>query len=273
MELFKICEREGAFVLEKHSCNSLNSGFTGWLTLERTSGGHLAQSPSSSRGIYSQLPWTMSSWLLIISKDWYCTTSLGNLCQCLVPLTVNKCFLMFRLCVSISFCAETQSAFQFVHVAFCPVTGHQWKEPDTVVFTPKGCKGCPPCTLPLGICTLLMRFPWPPLLQAEQSQLSQPFHIQEMLQSLLHLSGSLLDSLQCVHVSLVPGSPEVNTGPRVWPHQCWAGGKHHLPWPAGFALPNAAQDTIRLLTGKGTFQDKLCFSVTFLLFSKFTVMW
>ncbi|KAK4810494.1 hypothetical protein QYF61_004274, partial [Mycteria americana] len=47
---------------------------------------------------------------------------------------------------------------------------------------------------------------------AKQSQLSQPFLIGEMLQSFHHLCGPALDSLQYVHVSLVLGSPELDTG-------------------------------------------------------------
>jgi len=46
----------------------------------------------------------MSRWLLKITKDGDSTTSLGNWCQCLVPLTVKRCFLMFRenfLCFSL----------------------------------------------------------------------------------------------------------------------------------------------------------------------------
>jgi len=49
-----------------------------------------------------------------------------------------------------------------------------------------------------------MRCPLSPL-QAEQSQLSQPFLIREMLQPLHHVYDSTLDSLQYAHVSLVLG--------------------------------------------------------------------
>jgi len=73
-----------------------------------------------------------------------------------------------------------------------------------------------------------------------------------MLQSLHHLGSPLLDSLQCVCASLVLGSPELDTAPQMWPLPCCAEGKDHLPWPAGNALPNAAQDTICRLCSKGT---------------------
>lgn len=44
--------------------------------------------------------------------------------------------------------------------------------------------------------------PKPPFFPAEQYQLPQPLLIAEMLCSIYHLGGSLLDSFQCVHVSL-----------------------------------------------------------------------
>lgn len=40
-----------------------------------------------------------------------------------------------------------------------------------------------------------------------------------MLQALHHLHGFSLDSLPYVHVSLVLGSPELNTEFQLWPHQ------------------------------------------------------
>ena len=63
----------------------------------------------------------------------------------------------------------------------------------------------------------LTRSPEPSLLQAEQPQLFQPFLTGEMLQSLHHLSGPSLDSLQYVHISLVLGSPALDTVLQVWP--------------------------------------------------------
>jgi len=63
---------------------------------------------------------------------------------------------------------------------------------------------------------MLIRFPpWASLLQAEQSQLTQPF-VFWMLQALNHLCGPSLDSLHYVHVSLELGSPEL--GPAVRMH-------------------------------------------------------
>lgn len=55
-------------------------------------------------------------------------------------------------------------AFQFVHINSCPIPGYQWL-----------------CLL----CTISSRIhPEPFLIQAEQSQLSQPFLIEQVLQSL-----------------------------------------------------------------------------------------
>ncbi|KAK4830703.1 hypothetical protein QYF61_012872 [Mycteria americana] len=76
--------------------------------------------------------------------------------------------------------------FQFVPIASCPVTGHHQIQPGSVFSTP---------SLQVFIYIDKMS-PQPSLLQAQQSQLSQPFLIGEMLQSLHHLHGPLLDSLQ-----------------------------------------------------------------------------
>jgi len=62
----------------------------------RDLGGDLVQAPCSTRATSSQLPRTVSRQLLNISKDGDSITSLGNLCQRLLTLTVKKCFLTFR---------------------------------------------------------------------------------------------------------------------------------------------------------------------------------
>ena len=66
------------------------------LRLEGISGDHHVQPSCSSRVTWIRLPRTMSRWILNISKSGHSTTSLRNLCQCLITLTVKKCFLVFR---------------------------------------------------------------------------------------------------------------------------------------------------------------------------------
>jgi len=51
-------------------------------------------------------------------------TSLGNLYQCLVTLTVKNFFLMPKLFPDVQ---EEPPVFQFMPIACCPVTGHHWK--------------------------------------------------------------------------------------------------------------------------------------------------
>lgn len=142
------------------------------LRSEGVSGGHLAQ--------------PLVRWLLKISQEEALQLfSLGNLCQCSAAHTVQNFFLIVRQFL----------VFQFVPISSCLVTGHYWKEPHSIFFTP---------------------FLWifghtddiPPeifLSWAEQSQLSQPFFVGEMLQSspLNNVICSLLDSLWYVHVSFI----------------------------------------------------------------------
>ena len=47
--------------------------------------------------------------------------------------------------------------------------------------------------------------------QAEQIQVTQPFHIWELLQALNHLGGPLLDSFKGIPVFFELGSPEWDT--------------------------------------------------------------
>lgn len=69
--------------------------------------------------------------------------------------------------------------------------------------------------------------------------------MQEMLQSLHHLCGPLLDSLKYGDVSLVLGSLELVTLLlELWSYQGWVEGKDHLPQPAGSTAASAAQDAI-----------------------------
>ena len=66
-------------------------------------------------------------------------------------------------------------------------------------------------------------------LKAEQTRVSQPFIIGEMLQAPYHLCGPLLDSFQEIHVFFAPGSSELDTILQVRPDQGRVEGEDHLP--------------------------------------------
>lgn len=66
----------------------------------------------------------MSTYVLRISKDGDCGTFLGNLCHCLVTLTVNKNYVLVEFL-----------AFQFVHITSSPITSHHWEESGSIFFT------------------------------------------------------------------------------------------------------------------------------------------
>ena len=89
---------------------------------------------------------------------------------------------------------------QFLPVASCPATGHHWKEPGSILFAP-----FLPSLLYIDKIT-----PQTSLLQAEQSQLSQPFLRSEMFQSLHHPDRSLMKMLNRIGPSIKPwGTPQV----------------------------------------------------------------
>lgn len=78
-------------------CLSIIHKISECLKLEGAAGCHLVQPLWSSRDTYSRLLRVMSSWLLNISQEGHPTSSLGKLCQCLVTLTGEKCFLVFKI--------------------------------------------------------------------------------------------------------------------------------------------------------------------------------
>jgi len=92
----------------------------------------------------------------------------------------------------------------------------------------------------------------PSLLQAEQSQLSQPFLTGEVFHPSDNFCGPPLDPLQQVHIFPVLRAPELNGGLQVGSHQRGAAGQNLLPEPADYASFGAAQDTIGLLGCKPT---------------------
>lgn len=79
----------------------------------------------------------------------------------------------------------------------------------------------------------------------------------EMLQSLNHLCGPLLDSLHYVHPSFLLGRQKLDTAVQAWPHLCWADGRDHHSWPAGNTSAQAAQELV-LLTARAYLVDHRC---------------
>lgn len=76
---------------------------------------------------------------------------------------------------------------------------------------------------------ILMKSPEPLLLQAEQSQLSWPLLLGDVLQSLYQFDGSTFDSSQYIHACLVLGGTELDTVLHVQSHQCWVEGEDDFP--------------------------------------------
>lgn len=141
----------------------------GWTGILKTS--HLVKVRSN----YTRLSRTLSS--LSISKDEDSTTSLGNLFQCLTTLTIKTFFII----------AEFSRALVCVHclLLYCASLRRVWLR----------CL----CTSPLGLQYIP---PKPSLLKAEQGQFFQPPFLHQVLQPLIILVISLLDSLQYVKVCL-----------------------------------------------------------------------
>lgn len=161
--------------------------------------------------------------LLNISKDENISSmSLGNLCQCSASLRVKMCFLNGQ---------KIPPVFQIVPTAFGPVS--EWKSAWLFVLPLQVfiyIDTCIPCVLYTHIYA--------------QSQLSQPFLMGEMLQSLnlVALCWTLL-SLQ--------GSPELD----ISLHCGLTSGEQRgriLLFLAASALPNAAQGLFGHLYGKVT---------------------
>ncbi|KAK4821962.1 hypothetical protein QYF61_004966 [Mycteria americana] len=148
-----------------------------------------------------------SSLALNVSRDGASTASLGNLFQCLTTL-------------------------RFKAMTSCPITTHPCKKSLSNFPVLAGCYKVSP---------------QPSLLQAEQSQLSQPVFTGEVLQPLDHFHGSPLDLPQQVHVLLMLGAPELDAALQVGSHKSGVEGQNHLPRPAGHAPFDAGQDTVGFL--------------------------
>lgn len=111
------------------------------------------------------------------------TTSLGTLCHCSVTLTVKKCCLMFRV---------NSLCFIFFPLPLVPSLGSTEKSLACVF---------------VALSHLVDGIPLSLLLSRMISPSSPGIFLQESC--CCHLCGPLLDYLQCVHVSLVLGCPEL----------------------------------------------------------------
>ena len=89
--------------------------------------------------------------------------------------------------------------------------------------------------------------PEPFLLQAKQPPLSQPFLIGDVFHPSDHFYGPPLDPLQWVHVFPVLRAPGLDLILQVGSHNSGVEGQIHLPWPAGYAYFDVAQDLVDLL--------------------------
>lgn len=75
-------------------------------------------------------------------------------------------------------------------------------------------------------------------------QLSQAFITEEILLSVHHLHGPVLDSVQYIHVSFVLRIPEMDSALLMCTNPCWAEGKGLFPLPGGKTPPSAAQEAV-----------------------------
>lgn len=130
---------------------------------------------------------------LNISKNVEYSCFLGNLCQCLATLTVNRYFLILR--------GNIPHMFQFGPSSSSPVTGCHWKHPSHSLFRHLH-------ILRTSIHNLF--------LYRQQSLNSLTLLLQEMLQFLCYLKNALSSS----PVSPVVQNPELGIVLQLWPYQC-----------------------------------------------------
>lgn len=161
---------------------AMNSAFhsiAGWLRLEWTSGEHVIQPPCTQ----SKVPRAMSRWLRKVSKRrplrlWAACASAPSLHSTAVFPLFRGILLCFNLCpwYLVLAVGATEKSLALV----------SWHLPYGSV--------------PMNI--------W--LFQVEQSQLSQPILIEEMVQFFHYFGISSPDSLQYAHISLILGGPELD---------------------------------------------------------------
>lgn len=149
--------------------------------------------------------------------------SLGCLFQCLTTFIVKK--KSFLLCLHRIWCTLIR-----VHVPFDLSLKKAW---FCLFHLP------PPIQVFIHIDHI---FPGSSLLLAKQSQISQPLKHQ-MLQSLYHLRGLPLSLFQCVHVSLILWSSDLDLAVQMCLTRAEQRGRI-TPITASSALPNAPQSSL-----------------------------
>lgn len=150
----------------------------------------------------------MSRGGLYISKEGDSMTSLGNLFWVLSLHYSKKCFRIFR--------------WQLLCFSLCPLHFiHYWAPLNRAPL-------CHLCTLTSDIYILII-FTWAFFSTDWTVTAFLTFSNNEMLQPPNHLSGFL----QCVHVSLVRDSTELDPALQVWSSQCWIKGKNQQMGKAG----------------------------------------
>lgn len=183
---------------------------TEMLVVERTIWSHPLQvrMPSGSR--------IMFRWIFKIFSSLDCTTSWSKLCQGSAILTVKSSFWHSEWTSCVSVCAR---CLWFCHWAL-------WKEPGSML-----------CASSFQVFICMMWSLLTLLLQDEQSLLSHPFLLGEMLQFLYYLSSLLLRILSGAHW----GGQSCTQDSRCGLHTTVGRITSHS---AGKTLPNAAQNAI-----------------------------
>lgn len=126
-------------------------------------------------------------------------------------------------------CLNKTSCVQFVPDVSCPGTVHHWKDYGSlhpyapfrdlyILLSSPRASSSPVWIVPAFSTFSHLR---------DAQEMSSPFIIFVTLCDIFLTQ----DSLKYVHVSLVLESPEMDIVLHVWPHQCWAEWKDHLPWP------------------------------------------
>lgn len=120
---------------------------TGQCRSEETAGCHPIQPLPQTIVKYSKFLRAVWSWALNICKNWDSTTSLGNLFQCWISLTVNVFVLISRqnfLCCDLWWSPLSFHCAPLRKVWHCPTLGSWWQELGASL--PGFCTDITPCS-------------------------------------------------------------------------------------------------------------------------------